>query len=107
GRNYFLQLGRPSSCLQFFCEGLLNDMKHDPHCSGSTRRGSQHRNDGMIGCEDKLGAKFQDPAVCWVFFDDLHALSCYFDPPIPFLCVRKELAERGESLLRGLEYLAD
>src|SRR6266576_6017984 len=60
----------------------------------------------MIGCADKLRAKFQDAPVCWILFDDLHALACYFDPPILLLCIGKELAERGEPLLCGLENLA-
>ena len=44
--------------------------------------------------------------MCWILFDDLHALACDFEPPILLLCIWKELAERGEPLLRGLENLA-
>src|ERR1700692_2793750 len=105
-RNQFLQFGAPSATFQFFCEAALNDLNHDPHSSGRTRRSTQHRNDGMIGCADKLRAKFQDAAVSGILFDDLHPLARYFDSPILLLCIWKELAERGEALLRRLEYLA-
>ncbi len=44
--------------------------------------------------------------MCWILFDDLYTLPCYFDPPIFLLYAWKELAERGESLLRGFENLA-
>ena len=49
------------------------------------------------------GAKFQYAVVSGIFLDDLHALSCYFDPPIFFLGVGEELAEFGEPRLGGLE----
>ena len=41
--------------------------------------------------------------MCWILLDDLHALACYFDPPILLLCIWKELAERREPLFWGLE----
>ena len=44
--------------------------------------------------------------MCWILFDDLHALAGYFEPPILLLCIWKELAERGEPFLWGLENLA-
>src|SRR5215475_13487793 len=105
-RNHFLQFGRPSSFLQFFREATLDDSNHDPHGSGSARRSAQHRNDGTVGGAHKLCPELQDAAVGWILFDDLHALACYFEPPILFLCIGKELAQRGEALLRRLENLA-
>ena len=53
-----------------------------------------------------ITAELQDAAVRRILFDDLYPLSGYFNPPIPFLCIWKELAECGEPLLRGLDKLA-
>ncbi len=61
----------------------------------------------MIGGDDELSSKFQDTAVGWVFFDDLDTLSCDFNPPILLLCIREELTQRSEALLRGLQNLSD
>src|SRR5262249_30186077 len=59
------------------------------------------------GGTHKLRPELQNPAVCRILFDDLHALACYFEPPILLLYVWKELAERGEAFLWGLKNLAD
>ena len=42
----------------------------------------------------------------WILFDNLHSLARYFDPPIRLLGLWKELTERREPLLLGLENLA-
>src|SRR4030095_4795487 len=94
-RNHFLQFGRPSSFLEFFWETALNDLHHDPHGRGSARRSPQQRHDGTVGGADQLGAKFQHAAMGWILFDDLHALACYFDPPILLPGMWRELGARG------------
>ena len=44
--------------------------------------------------------------MCWILLDDLHPLARHFDLPVLLICVWKELAERRESILIGLEHLA-
>jgi hypothetical protein len=99
GRNHFFSLTDHPPFFNLSREAALDDLKHDPHGGGSAGRSAQHRNDGTVGCADKLRAKLQDAAVFWILLDDLHALARYFDLPILLLRIWKELAERGEPLL--------
>src|SRR5271155_1015967 len=56
GWNHLLQLGRPSRSCQFFSEAAFDYLNHDPDRRRSTWRGAEHRNDGTVGCANKLGA---------------------------------------------------
>src|SRR5262249_22933462 len=90
-----------------FWETTLKNLHHDPHVRGSARRSTQHRHDGTGRGPDKLGAKFQNAAMGWILFDDLHALACDVDPPMLLPGMWIELADGVEALLRAFKHLAD
>src|SRR5580658_4071811 len=95
-RNHSPQFRGPRPFLELFRETSFENLNHDRHCRRGTRRSTQQGDEGMVGGSDQLRAKFQNAAVRWILFDNLHALPGDFDPPIRLLRIRIQLAERGE-----------